>query len=117
MRPQVKLARTTKKPSSSSAAAPPSVGDKSGNVTYELLMKPDNAKLESAERVARIDRRLEALEKALGATPEAMVRDLVKNSSQSWRMYCCVFAIPLQVRVGVSLSVATGEWFSYYDTL
>ena len=104
MRPQVKLARTTKKPSSSSAAAaPPSVGDKSGNVTYELLMKPDNAKLESAERVARIDRRLEALEKALGATPEAMVRDFVKNSSQSWRIYCCVSAIPLEVRVGVSL--------------
>ena len=36
-------------------------------------MRPDNAKLEGDERVARLDRRLEAIEKALGANPEAMV--------------------------------------------
>lgn len=66
---QVKLARTAKKPA---AAASSSGGDK-GGVTYELLMKPDNSKLEGDERVARLDRRLEAIEKALGANPEAMV--------------------------------------------
>ena len=64
----MKLARTAKKP----AAATSSGGEK-GGVTYELLMKPDNAKLEGDERVARLDRRLEAIEKALGANPEAMV--------------------------------------------
>ena len=67
---QVKLARTAKKPAGGVAS---SSGGEKGGVTYELLMKPDNAKLEGDERVARLDRRLEAIEKALGANPEAMV--------------------------------------------
>ena len=68
---QVKMARTAKKPAADSSGS--SSGGEKGGVTYELLMKPDNAKLEGDERVARLDRRLEAIEKALGANPEAMV--------------------------------------------
>ena len=67
---QVKMARTAKKPAADSSGS--SSGGEKGGVTYELLMKPDNAKLEGDERVARLDRRLEAIEKALGANPEAM---------------------------------------------
>ena len=36
-------------------------------------MKPETSKLEEREVIAKFDKRLEALEKALGATPEAMV--------------------------------------------
>ena len=66
---QVKLARTAKKPAAAAAAS----GEDEGGVTYELLMKPDNAKLEGGERMAGLDKRLEAIEKALGANSEAMV--------------------------------------------
>ncbi len=45
----------------------------SSNVTYELMMKPDTAKLEEGEKVARMEKRLETLERALGADSEKMV--------------------------------------------
>ena len=38
-------------------------------------MKPETSLLEENERVTVMDKRLEALEKALGATNEAMVRE------------------------------------------
>ena len=44
-------------------------------LTYELMMKPETSLLEENERVTVMDKRLEALEKALGATNEAMVRE------------------------------------------
>lgn len=43
------------------------------SVIYELLMKPDTAKLEHLKRISQLDRRLEALEKAIGVNPERMV--------------------------------------------
>ena len=43
------------------------------NVTYELLMRPESAKLEEGERAARMEKRLEALERAMGATEDNMV--------------------------------------------
>merc|ERR1719422_1661017 len=49
---QVKMARTAKKPSAADSSGSSSGGEM-GGVTYELLMKPDNAKLEGDERVAR----------------------------------------------------------------
>ena len=42
-------------------------------VTYELLMKPETTRMEEKAALARFDKRLEALEKALGVSPESMV--------------------------------------------
>merc|ERR1719445_2512200 len=78
---QVKMARTAK-PSAADSSGSSSGGEK-GGVTYELLMKPDNAKLEGDERVARLDRRLEAIEKALGANPEAMSSLCLETNAKS----------------------------------
>lgn len=78
---QVKMARTAKKPAADSSGS--SSGGEKGGVTYELLMKPDNAKLEGDERVARLDRRLEAIEKALGANPEAMSSLCLETNAKS----------------------------------
>eukprot|EP00095_Tigriopus_kingsejongensis_P008970 maker-scaffold334_size202906-snap-gene-1.31 protein:Tk08970 transcript:maker-scaffold334_size202906-snap-gene-1.31-mRNA-1 annotation:"dynactin subunit 2" len=44
----------------------------SSSVIYELLMKPDTAKLEHLERIAHMDKRLESLERTIGAAPEQM---------------------------------------------
>jgi hypothetical protein len=49
-------------------------GDASSSVLYELLMKPETSKMEEQRRVAEIERRLEAIEKAVGAAPDKMVR-------------------------------------------
>ena len=46
----------------------------SSSVLYELLMKPETSKMEDTRRVADIERRLEAIEKAVGAAPDKMVR-------------------------------------------
>jgi Dynamitin len=43
------------------------------SVLYELMMKPETSKLEETRRVAEIERRLEAMEKAVGATSDKMV--------------------------------------------
>lgn len=37
------------------------------------MIKPETSKLEETRRVAEIERRLEAIEKAVGATPDKMV--------------------------------------------
>jgi hypothetical protein len=42
-------------------------------------MKPDTAKLEGDERIARFDRRLEAMEKALGANQARGNYDIYKS--------------------------------------
>ena len=49
-------------------------GDSSSSVLYELLMKPETSKLEDQRRVADLERRLEAIEKAVGASADKMVR-------------------------------------------
>jgi hypothetical protein len=49
-------------------------GDSSSSVLYELMMKPETSKLEDQRRLAEMERRLEAIEKAVGATPDKMVR-------------------------------------------
>ena len=46
----------------------------SSGVTYELRMKPETSIMEENERFTRMDKRLEALEKALGVSNESMVR-------------------------------------------
>ncbi len=47
-------------------------------VTYELLMRPESARLEEGERAAALERRLDALEKALGsADSQTMVGEQV----------------------------------------
>ena len=51
----------------------PASSSSSSQVTYELLMKPESTKLEESERAARMEKRIEALEKALGASPKNMV--------------------------------------------
>jgi hypothetical protein len=38
------------------------------------MMKPETSKLEDQRRLAEMERRLEAIEKAVGATPDKMVR-------------------------------------------
>ncbi len=43
------------------------------NVTYELMMKPESAKLEEGEALAKLESRISAMEKVLGASPEGMV--------------------------------------------
>ncbi len=48
----------------------------SSTTTYELLMRPEKARLEEAESLARLDKRLEVLEQALGTSQESMVRKL-----------------------------------------
>jgi dynactin-2 len=48
------------------------VGD--DDVMYELMMKPDSAKLEERQRLAVFESRLEALEKTLGPNVEKMVK-------------------------------------------
>lgn len=48
-------------------------GPSSSSVLYELMIKPETSKLEETRRVAEIERRLEAIEKAVGATPDKMV--------------------------------------------
>ena len=46
----------------------------SSSVLYELLMKPETSKMEDTRRVADIERRLESIEKAVGAAPDKMVK-------------------------------------------
>lgn len=46
--------------------------DGSASVLYELLMKPETSKMEEQRRLADLERRLEMIEKAVGATPDKM---------------------------------------------
>ena len=67
------LERLKKGPKKADGSAKSTDATKGDQVTYELMMKPEASKLEAKEMVAKFDKRLEALEKALGATPEALV--------------------------------------------
>ena len=60
---------------SGKAAAGDAAKDDESAVTYELLMKPNTAKMEQMERIAQFDKRLEFLEKTLGVAPESLVRN------------------------------------------
>ena len=47
----------------------------SGDVMYELMMKPESSKLDERQRLAVFEQRLEALEKVLGPTQDKLVRN------------------------------------------
>ena len=67
--------------SASKKVAPSGGSSDASSVLYELMMKPETSKLEETRRVAEIERRLEAMEKAVGATSDKMVgfAALLKN--------------------------------------
>ncbi len=69
-------------PSGSKAAAPSQTGVAGDGqaACYELFMRPESAKLSEGERVASLDKRLAALEVALGAGPDAMVSSFTDNA-------------------------------------
>ena len=48
------------------------LGD-SGPITYELMIKPETAKMNDQARIAELDKRLETLENLISHSPEKMV--------------------------------------------
>ncbi len=83
----------------------PASSSSSSQVTYELLMKPESTKLEESERAARMEKRIEALEKALGASPKNMV-SFSKTFKSTKSLICFLFALSF---FQSSLSVETSE--------
>ena len=65
-----------------SKSAPDSAGD-GKQVTYELLMRPEDSKLATQEKIAAFDKRLEGIEKALGIKNDGMSNLSLETSNKS----------------------------------
>lgn len=80
---QVKSSKGQNPPAKKTSSGGTGTGNADGGTVYELLMKPDSAKLEEKERLAKLDKRIEALETALGSAPDSMSSLALETSNKS----------------------------------